>query len=219
MNSRIFSRADFFGLDFFPDLDRSFGGIAGAKRRVEFFQRRLREIDQLDLNFRLVTHVSPLRHVDNIGVRILCHECATRTPPRFGLRTAVDRRIARRNIRLKLCTHYADDSCRALSRIVSADSVQPRCRNRASSDAHDALDDAAAAGRRRSAGVALSRCGDWTFRIRSGSPPAWTRTRSRSARGSRSGFGFAEIGDDHATSAAGQSQAARVQDSRASGAD
>ncbi len=56
MNSRIFSWVIFSDLNFFPDFDWRVGGIAGAKRRVEFFQRLLRVVDQLDLHFRLIFH-------------------------------------------------------------------------------------------------------------------------------------------------------------------
>src|SRR5579862_5127472 len=48
--------SDFFGFDFFPDFDRRIGRIASAERRVEFFQRLLRVVDQLYLHFRLIFH-------------------------------------------------------------------------------------------------------------------------------------------------------------------
>ena len=48
--------ANFFGFDLFPNLDRGVGRIAGAERRVEFFERRARVIDQLHLHYRLIIH-------------------------------------------------------------------------------------------------------------------------------------------------------------------
>src|SRR5208282_3024878 len=47
---------NFLGFDLVPDFDWRVGGIAGAKRRVEFFQRLLGVVDQLDLHFRLMFH-------------------------------------------------------------------------------------------------------------------------------------------------------------------
>src|SRR5260370_11061910 len=51
--------ADFFGFDLFPDFDWRVGGVAGAERRVELFERRLRVIDKPDLHRRLVGHLPP----------------------------------------------------------------------------------------------------------------------------------------------------------------
>src|SRR5260221_13421506 len=88
-----FFARDFFRFDFFPDLDRGIGGIAGAKCRVEFFQRRLREIDQLDLNFRLVTQCSPSTTSSDRGTNIMPRMSDSHAG-RSGLRTVVDSQIA-----------------------------------------------------------------------------------------------------------------------------
>src|SRR5208282_5040926 len=48
--------ANFLGFDLVPDFDRRVGGVAGAKRRVEFFERLLGVVDQLDLHLRLIFH-------------------------------------------------------------------------------------------------------------------------------------------------------------------
>src|SRR5579875_126861 len=48
--------ADFPGFDFFPDFDRRLGTVAGAEGGVELFERRRREIDQLDLHRGVIAH-------------------------------------------------------------------------------------------------------------------------------------------------------------------
>ena len=45
--------ADLFCFDFLPDFDRSVGGVAGPKGRIELLQRRPRVVDKLYLHRRL----------------------------------------------------------------------------------------------------------------------------------------------------------------------
>src|SRR5262249_29170037 len=64
--------ADLLGFDLLPNLDWAFGGVTGAKSRVELFQRFVRVIQQLDLHRCLtVNHSARLRLTQRVTSRYL----------------------------------------------------------------------------------------------------------------------------------------------------